>query len=105
MNKQRSNEQNNSLHAMFQAVADEMNATGITTKTVITIVADTYMDKELVKRLIWKPLQEEHVGTKHTAQLTTAEVNKVLTPFTLALGEIGITAYFPNRIDNLHNNQ
>ena len=90
---------------MFQSVADELNSLGITTKQVITIVAPRMMTKDLVKELIWKPIQIAQVNKKHTADLTTKEVDEVLDPFTVALGEIGLQVTFPSIKIQMQNNQ
>ena len=92
--KQRSLKQNNSIHQLFENIADELNDSGMYIGQVIRL--DAKWNKERVKELIWRPTQEVLHNKKSTTQLTTKEIDEVFEVIHQALANKGIQIVFPS---------
>ena len=92
--RKRTDPQNNSLHLWCEMLAEEMNAHGITLKVLMEAKeVDIPMTKELVKRVIWSPVQEAIEGEAKTSKAKTTTYNKVYQALCITLPDkLGITA-------------
>lgn len=103
--KQRTSTQNRALHKLFADVAEALDREGHTVQDVTKAIkkAEVRVTPEIVKEVIWKPLQEVMYGTKSTTELSTIQVDKVYEILNKWLGDNfnGINVPFPEQ-DGLH---
>lgn len=92
--KPRTLAQNRALHKMFEVLADELNDRGKYISTVIR--ADARWDKNRVKELIWRAVQEKMFNKTSTTSLTTKEIDEIFEVIQKALAEMGIVIVFPS---------
>ena len=99
--------QNKALHKFFAKIAAELNGVGIPAKT-ISIISGKTLEREwtldLVKELIWRPVQTAILGTDSTRLLKTDEIDKISDPIIKFLGKQGIGIMFPSQ-ESLHLNK
>lgn len=98
MENKRTLAQNRALHKMFEVLADELNDRGKYISTVIR--ADARWDKNRVKELIWRSVQEKMFNKTSTTSLTTREIDEIFEVIQKALAEMGIQIMFPS-IDSI----
>lgn len=79
--------QNRALYLMFKQLAQLLNEHGID-YTKLVIKADIPFNQNLVKELIWKPVQEAFCGTDSTTKLTTKDIDAIFQIITKSVGEI-----------------
>lgn len=96
--KPRTLTQNRALHKMFETLAGELNDRGKYISTVIR--ADARWDKNRVKELIWRAVQEKMFNKTSTTSLTTSEIDEIFEVIQKALAEMGIVIVFPS-IDSI----
>lgn len=77
--KQRTEKQNNSIHLYLEWVAHEMINKGITVQNVVEQIkkAEIEPSKEILKEVIWRPMQKIMFKKDSTTFLTKGEVTKV----------------------------
>lgn len=92
--KQRSHQQNRSLHKYCTEVATELNNAGISMKA---FVKDIQVDHtmESVKN-IWRAIAREKFGKSSTANLTSKEMNAVYEEVNRHLAGFGLHISFPS---------
>lgn len=75
----RSGQQNKALHVLFSEIAYELNQKGFTFqyKGLKGKKIECTYTAELIKYMIWKPLQQALTGKESTRDLTTSEINAV----------------------------
>lgn len=99
--------QNKALHKFFTEIAAELNGIGMPAKT-ISIMSGKTLEREwsmeLVKTLIWSPVQTAILGTDSTRLLKTDEIDKISDPIIKFLGKQGIGIMFPSQ-ESLHLNK
>lgn len=76
--KQRSQQQNKSLHKWAEELADEFNNRGLDMKTVLKPEVDIPWDKNTVKRFIVHPIIKAMYNKDSTADLTTTELSRAV---------------------------
>ena len=100
----RTAQQNKALHKFFTDIASELNGIGIPAKT-ISLVSGAVIEQEwnlnLVKALIWVPVQKAILGSDSTRLLKTDEIDKISRPILQFLGKQGIGIMFPSQ-ESLH---
>ncbi len=62
--------QNNALHKYFEMLAEELNNAGYDVKKTLSSKLEHPWNAELVKELIWRPVQEACLGKKSTTELS-----------------------------------
>nr|BAR33282.1 hypothetical protein [uncultured Mediterranean phage uvMED] len=104
--RQRSELQNRAIHVFCREIAESLNNAGIERETSIKIksnvlknVVDVPWSMELVKDLIWRPVQlAKYPEKESTVKLERAEVSDVAEIIIKHLGEnFGIYVPFPDR--------
>lgn len=75
--KQRTLSQNAALHLYLELLSNELNDSGHDMRKVLKETVDIPWSKDTAKKFLWKPIQEIMVDKGHTAELTTAEVDKI----------------------------
>ena len=98
MSEQRTDKQNASLHLFFEHLATELNDSGMDVKKVIEFkTVDVPWSKELVKELLWKPIEQAMLGKESTTKLTTKEVGEVYEVLNRHLAtKLGVSVPFPS---------
>lgn len=96
--KQRTNTQNAALHVYFTLLANALNDAGYDLRRFFELrpQLDISWDAELVKKELWKPIQEVMLNKESTTEPNTAEYDKVynvLNRFTAQ--EFGISILWP----------
>jgi len=97
-NEGRTLTQNRALHLYFGLLADDLNAAGYDMKKTLSSDVEVPWNAELVKQLLFKPVQEAQVDKKSTAKLTKAELDLVLTTVQRHIATVtGVTTAFPDK--------
>jgi len=93
----RTPKQNNSIHAYFDLLADELNAAGLDMRQVLKPSVDIPWTASSIKEFIWKPIQKAMLGKESTTELETKEVDKVFDVLNRHMGEkFNIHVPFPS---------
>jgi hypothetical protein len=92
--KKRSLSQNRALHLYFNMLSEQLNNAGYTFVNIMGI--ETHYTPELIKEMIWKPLQLSLYNIKSTSKINTKQINEIIDIFSLHFGEKGIYIEFPN---------
>ena len=61
--------QNDSLHLYYEHLAEALNDGGYSVKIVLQHKLDADWNKELVKELLWRPMQKVRTGKESTTEL------------------------------------
>jgi len=85
----RTDRQNRSLHLFLSQVAEALDKEGFTVQDVTAQIkkAEIHPTQEILKEIVWRPLQEIILGTKSTTELGKGDVDKVYEVFNKWLGE------------------
>lgn len=76
--KQRTDQQNRSLHLFFRLLAEKLNNAGWSKQKILRHAVDLDWDEQSVKYDLWYPLMRALTGKKSTAQLTKhEEIDKI----------------------------
>lgn len=101
--KQRTLQQNKSLHKFFELLATELNDAGYDMKKVVKV--DIPWNRETIKEYIWRPVMEAQLLKKSTTEMTTAEVNQVYETINRLMAEkFGIHVPYPSIEDQMLSN-
>lgn len=93
---QRTLKQNNSLHKFFELLSEELNNAGYDVRTTLRHDLKHPWTPELIKDLLWRPVQIAVIGKKSTASLDTKEPDHVYEILNKHLGErLAIHVPFP----------
>ncbi len=99
--KKRTGAQNNAMHLYFETLATELNAAGYDMKKVLKQEVDIEWSKEMVKRYLWKPIQEALYATDSTTDLDKQQVSRVYEHLNRLIAEkCGIHVPFPHEYKN-----
>jgi len=78
MRKHRTSQQNKSLHVYCERLAEALNEGGFEMKAVLEVKAvDVPWNKERVKEVLWRPIQEAMTGKASTTELNTVDPNEI----------------------------
>ncbi len=75
--KARTNTQNKALHKYFSLLANALNDSGYDMRRTIKPEIDIPWSADLIKRFMWKPLQDAITGEESTAKAKRADYSKV----------------------------
>lgn len=76
--RQRTSRQNNSLHKYCELLAEALNDSGQEMKAVLAVKSvDVPWDKNRVKEVLWRPLQEAMTGKTSTTEQNTVDVSEI----------------------------
>lgn len=97
LSQKRTLTQNRALHKLFTLLAEELNTKGLDARVVLKPTYQIWWTPEMIKRDLWKPLQDVMYAKKSTTELTTKEVSKVYEQLGKILGEkFGAEVDFPS---------
>lgn len=96
--EKRTLKQNSSLYKFFELLAKDLSEAGLDAKQVMKPNADIPFTQEMVKVLLWRPIQEAMYGTTSTTELSTKQINDVYEVLIRHMGEkFSITTEFPHQ--------
>jgi len=87
MENQRTTTQNKALHKYFELLSESLNGYGFDMKHVLKEQVEIDWTPEMVKKYLWKPLQDVMFSKKSTTELTRKEINQVFLTVDKYLGE------------------
>lgn len=102
---QRSDQQNRAMHLYFTQVAEALDREGHTVQQVVSAIrrAEIRVTPEIVKEVMWKPLQQVMYGKKSTTELSRSEVDRVYEALNHFIGrEFSLHVPFPSN-DEMEN--
>ncbi len=103
--KQRTQQQNSSLHLFYTQLAEALNDAGLDMRKTLKPSIDIPWDSRTIKEYLWRPIQKAQIGKESTASLSTQDINKIYNTLNRHLGEtFGIYVPFPS-IDTLLDQQ
>ncbi|MBT7929836.1 hypothetical protein HN682_07985 [Candidatus Peregrinibacteria bacterium] len=89
--------QNKAFHLYFKMLADELNSAGLDAKRVLKPEIDIPWTPDMIKRHLWKAVQDAMFEKDSTTKLTTKEVGEVYEVLNRHLGEkFSIHVPFPS---------
>jgi len=90
--------QNNALHKYFEMLAEELNNAGYDVKKTLSSKLEHPWNAELIKELIWRPVQEACLGKKSTTELSKQkDIDVIYDVINKHMGEnFGIYVPFPS---------
>lgn len=78
MAKTRTTQQNKALHKYCELLAEALNDAGYEMKAVLAVKqVDIPWNKDRVKDVLWKPLQEVVTGKSSTTELSTIDPSEI----------------------------
>lgn len=75
--RSRSSQQNRALHKYFDMLADALNSAGYDMRNTLKQDVDVPWSPDMVKELIWRPVQIAMFNTESTAKMKRADYSKV----------------------------
>jgi len=98
VDKTRSNRQNSALHLYFTHLSNELNQLGITFnyRGLKGLEMEMRYTPDLVKEMIWKPIQQTLFKKESTTKLNTLEMNEIITILNKFFSERGVYIAFPS---------
>lgn len=94
--KQRTIPQNNSLHLFFRLIAEQLNDAGLDIRAVLEPTVDIAWNENLVKELLWRPIQKLQLQKHSTTELTTRDIDVIYDTLNLFLSKHGVHVPFPS---------
>lgn len=95
--KQRTDQQNKSLHLYFTQLAETLNDAGLDMRKVLRPSIDIPWSGETIKEYLWKPIMEFQLQKSSTTELTTKEIDEIYDTINRHLSEkFGITVEWPS---------
>jgi hypothetical protein len=96
--KKRTITQNKALHLYFNHISKELNNLGLTFNYtgLKGVEMEMRYNSNLVKEMIWRPIQITLFGKESTTELTTQEINEVLDVLSKFFNERGVYIPFPS---------
>jgi len=102
----RTDQQRKSIEVYCRELAEALNDSGYEMKAVLAVKeVDVPWSQELVKNVLWKPLQKAYLDRSSTTALTTGEVSQVYEILNRHIASnFGVSVAFPCD-DSLMNEQ
>lgn len=96
--KKRSLQENKALHVLFQNISYELNRLGLefTYRGIKGMDIQTTYTPEIVKKFIWKPLQDVLLKKSSTTQLTHNDIALIFEILGKYFAEMGVEIQFPS---------
>ena len=94
--KKRTSKQNRALHLYFRLVAEALNDAGFDMRRVLKEEIEIPWSPDMVKKYLWKSVQEIELGKQHTAELNSDEIDVVWETLNRHLAKFGIAEPFPS---------
>lgn len=106
MDKQRTLQQNKSLHVYFTLLSDKLNGSGLDMRKTLRPSIDIPWTPKTVKEYLWKPIMDFQLRKESTTELTTKDIDEVYDTLNRHLSEkFGITVEFPSEESLISNSR
>ena len=94
----RSTKQNSALHLLFTIISSQLNEMGLEFRYLGLSgqILEMRYTPELVKKHIWKPIQEALFDIHSTTKINTIQINEIVDVLIKFFGERGVVIEFPN---------
>ena len=93
----RTSKQNRAMHLLFRFIAQALNENNLfLSRELLKSEYEAAWTGEMVKELIWRPVQKRLTGKKSTRDITTEELQKILEAVQMALSKIGLYVSMPS---------
>ena len=91
--------QNSALHLYFELLANALNDAGLDMKKVLEVkTGDVPWNKDTIKEVLWRPLQDAMTGEESTTKLSTTEVSEVYEVLNRhTASKLGVSVEWPTR--------
>ena len=73
----RTDQQNKAMHKYFELLSTALNDAGLDARKTLKPEVEIPWTPEMIKNLMWRPIQEAMTGKKSTTELTTVEPSEV----------------------------
>lgn len=99
----RTDQQNKALHKYFELLAKELNDAGYSVQLFLKHTVELDWNKDSVKELIWRPVQEALIKKRSTTALDkVTEIDLIYEHINRHIGtNFGIHVPFPTRGDDI----
>ena len=95
--KQRTKQQNRSLHLYFTHLAETLNESGLDMKKVLKPEIDIPWTSKNIKEFLWRPIMKAYTQKESTTELTTKEITEIYDTINRHLSEkFGISVEWPS---------
>ena len=94
--KQRTLQQNKSIHVFCKMVSDALCEKGIDMRVVLKPEIEIPPSPYAVKEFLWKPIQNYQLGKSSTTMLSTKEVTEIYEIINRHLAQFEISVMFPS---------
>lgn len=95
--KQRTDQQNKSLHLFCEMLADALNDSGYDMKKTLKQDIEIPWNKDRVKEFIWRPVQKAMIGEESTTNMNTVDPSEIYETINRHMGEkFGIHVDWPS---------
>jgi len=74
---QRTGQQNKALHKYCAMLAEALNEAGLDARKTLKPEVDIPWSGEMVKNMLWRPIQEAMTGKESTTELNTVEPSEI----------------------------
>ena len=96
MTRQRTEQQNRSLHLFFRNVAGALNAAGLDVRTTLSMGWEIPWTDIMVKEMLWRPLQVIQLAKNSTTELETKDIDLIYSVINEFLASHGIHEEWPS---------
>lgn len=97
--RQRTLTQNAAIHKYFSMLCEELNSEGLSVRATLIEGFELPWTDELVKEMLWKPVQKAIFKTISTTKLKTNEVSTVYDHINRKMIEMDVFVPFPQKED------
>ena len=94
--KQRTLQQNKSIHLFCEFVASALNEKNLDMKVILKPDIEIPASSYAVKEFLWKPIQKYQLGKSSTTMLSTKEVTEIYEIINRHLAQFEISVMFPS---------
>ncbi len=89
--------QNKAMHKYFELLANELNSAGLSMQKTLKPEIDIDWTPEMIKKYLWKPVQNTMYSKLSTTKLNTKEVSQIYETLNrLTAQKFGISVAFPS---------
>lgn len=94
--KMRTDRQNRALHLFFTQLADLLNEVGLDMRKTLKPEVEIPWSGSTIKEYVWRPIMRIMTGKESTKEMTTDEVDKILSVVSGLISKKGLSVPFPS---------
>ena len=100
----RTSRQNRALHLYFRFIAEALNEKNLyLSREILKPSYEVEWTPEMVKELLWKPIQKKLANKRSTKRITTKDIEVIKGALEQALAKLGLVVNFPSVESLIHN--